>query len=796
MLDSKDSDLNDMFATFRLPVPLAKRLRPSHIDADDASSPTANLPYPPPFCPSWCSNEWILQLIDLMRLIDKMKQLYTTSPVSNVSQQQQRTTKSQLILAQSNLATIERNFTPHLYEYQNQRMNTTSFANVNDENHNFYVRIGQLIETLQRDTHDLCAKHQDWLDRQQSIQHNNQMGVSGETRDLIEDIFLTSDEQFARMYPQKYEQQQPTYTELLGEFNDDVGEHSKGELEDINHDNKSHQPQQPIQRNRQPPTSRNDDIDPIEFQKQQQQLLEDELSSLATRLKSSTLAMNATLQTQTHDLEDMEQLAQSNLDSVSSTTKKVEDRLAKKRGWKKRLTTWSLVGSVIGMWVFCFLLMRTIPKRRIRTVKSFGGYRRRDEQKKSGWFGRREQGDRDDDGDLWERGDGMPFQREKQRQKQWIKHPHYPQQEQECEVLSDDTQICPDLNNNGDAYRGVNGKAHQMAAERKRRRIEERMANAPAVVAVDVSPKDDVFGDANDDEREITERIRMEEAAMQRHTEEENAKRKSEEDARLANKALIEEQRRVAKAQRVTDQEARRKEEEERANRERLEHEAQVALEEKDEMERERLQRDKVIEQQLAKQAKARAATEKSAMEEKRRLEAEATRLRMEREKRIAAEIATKESERLERERLEDQRLRDEEEKRCISRILEEAKSEASEVMKQAQQMDLKDSEFLASDVRFAAAREKNELLAQYISKEPEMIDASDASGWRPIHEAARGGNIVGVQLLINAGCDLTARTGRGGNGGTALWWATQRYGEDNDVVKLLKAHGAPNSGP
>ena len=220
----------------------------------------------------------------------------------------------------------------------------------------------------------------------------------------------------------------------------------------------------------------------------------------------------------------------------------------------------------------------------------------------------------------------------------------------------------------------------------------------------------------------------------------------------------------------MTDQEARRKEEEERANRERLEHEAQVALEEKDEMERERLQRDKVIEQQLAKEAKARAATEKSAMEEKRRLEAEATRLWMEREKRIAAEIATKESERLERERLEDQRLRDEEEKRCISRVLEEAKSEASEVMKQAQQMDLKDSEFLASDVRFAAAREKNELLAQYISKEPEMIDASDASGWRPIHEAARGGNIVGVQLLINAGCDLTARTGRGRNGGTALW--------------------------
>ena len=68
---------------------------------------------------------------------------------------------------------------------------------------------------------------------------------------------------------------------------------------------------------------------------------------MATSLKSSTLNMNKTLQTQTQELGVMEELAEKNLDDVSKTAKKVEDRLKKKKGLKKQLAMWSLIGSVL-----------------------------------------------------------------------------------------------------------------------------------------------------------------------------------------------------------------------------------------------------------------------------------------------------------------------------------------------------------------------------------------------------------------------------------------------------------------
>ena len=104
--------------------------------------------------------------------------------------------------------------------------------------------------------------------------------------------------------------------------------------------------------------------------------------------------------------------------------------------------------------------------------------------------------------------------------------------------------------------------------------------------------------------------------------------------------------------------------------------------------------------------------------------------------------------------------------------------------------------DFLPSDVRLAAGRRRNDLLAHYITASPETVDAVDRSGWSPLHEAARAGNLGGVQLLLSAGCDLTARTGRAGRGGTALWWAVQRYGENHGVVRLLRAHDALEEGP
>jgi len=124
------------------------------------------------------------------------------------------------------------------------------------------------------------------------------------------------------------------------------------------------------------------------------------------------------------------------------------------------------------------------------------------------------------------------------------------------------------------------------------------------------------------------------------------------------------------------------------------------------------------------------------------------------------------------------------------------AEAEARRAIELSTEIAADNLDFLPSDVRLAAGRIKNELLAHYISTSPEMVDASDRSGWRPIHEAARAGNLGGIQLLVDAGCDLTLKTGRSGKGGTALWWAIQRYGEDHNVVRLLRFHGALEDGP
>lgn len=205
----------------------------------------------------------------------------------------------------------------------------------------------------------------------------------------------------------------------------------------------------------------------------------------------------------------------------------------------------------------------------------------------------------------------------------------------------------------------------------------------------------------------------------------------------------------------------------------------------------------------------AREAAARAAAEEKRRLEEEErlwqleekARLQKEAEERAAAERAAAEKERLERERLEaierETRLAEERKRASIERVRKQATEDANAALERAKQVHSdSNADILPSDIRYVAGQSKNDLLAHYLSKQPDMVDASDGSGWRPIHEAARGGNLAGLQLLIDSGSDLSARTGRAGTGGTALWWALQRHGEESDVVRFLRSYDAPEDGP
>eukprot|EP00521_Asterionellopsis_glacialis_P013568 CAMPEP_0195294354 /NCGR_PEP_ID=MMETSP0707-20130614/14738_1 /TAXON_ID=33640 /ORGANISM="Asterionellopsis glacialis, Strain CCMP134" /LENGTH=490 /DNA_ID=CAMNT_0040355299 /DNA_START=22 /DNA_END=1494 /DNA_ORIENTATION=+ len=74
--------------------------------------------------------------------------------------------------------------------------------------------------------------------------------------------------------------------------------------------------------------------------------------------------------------------------------------------------------------------------------------------------------------------------------------------------------------------------------------------------------------------------------------------------------------------------------------------------------------------------------------------------------------------------------------------------------------------------------------------KDKRHAEVQDMNGWRPIHEAARGGHVDIVSYLFGLGVDINARTDEG-DGGTALYYAQESLGKNHPVVKFLKAQGA-----
>jgi hypothetical protein len=70
-----------------------------------------------------------------------------------------------------------------------------------------------------------------------------------------------------------------------------------------------------------------------------------------------------------------------------------------------------------------------------------------------------------------------------------------------------------------------------------------------------------------------------------------------------------------------------------------------------------------------------------------------------------------------------------------------------------------------------------------------DLLHARDENEWQAIHEAARGGHVQVLKLLIDSGADIGAQTN---NGGTPLWWARHTLEEDHDVIKYLTEIDAP----
>ena len=85
--------------------------------------------------------------------------------------------------------------------------------------------------------------------------------------------------------------------------------------------------------------------------------------------------------------------------------------------------------------------------------------------------------------------------------------------------------------------------------------------------------------------------------------------------------------------------------------------------------------------------------------------------------------------------------------------------------------------------------------LDKIIEKQEHLVNAKDENGWTPLHEGARGGHTDVVETLVHHGAKINERTGNG-DGGTALWYAIKKHGNDHAVVNFLKTVGALNIGP
>ncbi len=95
---------------------------------------------------------------------------------------------------------------------------------------------------------------------------------------------------------------------------------------------------------------------------------------------------------------------------------------------------------------------------------------------------------------------------------------------------------------------------------------------------------------------------------------------------------------------------------------------------------------------------------------------------------------------------------------------------------------------------RAALERSLPELM-EAVDAHEEYVNARDANGWTPLHEAVRSGDLACVKFLLDRGSNINARTGTSANEGSVLFWAKRSLGSA-ELIELLKEHGAKYFAP
>lgn len=94
-----------------------------------------------------------------------------------------------------------------------------------------------------------------------------------------------------------------------------------------------------------------------------------------------------------------------------------------------------------------------------------------------------------------------------------------------------------------------------------------------------------------------------------------------------------------------------------------------------------------------------------------------------------------------------------------------------------------------------AAATGDIDTIAQFASTEEHLLHQKDKNGWMPIHEAARGGHLDVVKLLVEHGANINSRT-HSGKGSTPMNLAVDSHGLEHEIVEYFSSLGALNIGP
>ena len=93
-------------------------------------------------------------------------------------------------------------------------------------------------------------------------------------------------------------------------------------------------------------------------------------------------------------------------------------------------------------------------------------------------------------------------------------------------------------------------------------------------------------------------------------------------------------------------------------------------------------------------------------------------------------------------------------------------------------------------NAHIAASHGDLEYLRHIADEQDDALHLKDINGWMPIHEGARSGHVEVLELLVEHGADIDART-NDGVGPTPLKIALMEHGSHHPVVDFLRSLGA-----